>query len=60
MSLIVTNINNYSQLKELNLESVQNGLLDQIKVVYLNQIFPIWVESEMCVFVKTSKFKIDF
>ena len=29
-------------------------MLDQIKVVYLNnQIFPIWVESQVCLFVRT-------
>ena len=40
-------------LKELNLDNVQNNLLDQIKVVYKGQIFPIWVESQVCIFVKT-------
>ena len=39
--------------KELNLESVQNNLLDQIKVVFAGQTFPIWVESDVCVFLKT-------
>ena len=40
-------------LKELNLEAVQNKLLDQIKVVFKGQEFPIWIEDQFCIFVKT-------
>ena len=44
------------QILELNLDYIQNNLLNQIKVVFLNQIFPIWIDSDVCIFVKTISF----
>jgi hypothetical protein len=41
----------------LNLDFVQNELLNQIKVVFRDQIFPIWLESANCIYVKTVDFE---
>ena len=42
--------------KELNLDSVQETLLDQHKVVFRRQIFPIWIDS-VCIYVRTLDFE---
>ena len=52
----------------MNLDFVQNNLLNQIKVVFKNQIFPLWIDSDVYLFVKTGisqniytqKAEIDF
>ena len=43
------------QILELNLESIENTLLDQIRVFFKDQIFPMWVDSDLCIYLKTCK-----
>lgn len=45
------------QILELNLESIENTLLDQIRVFFQDQILPMWVDSDLCIYLKTSKIK---
>ena len=43
------------EILELHAEKVENQLLDQIRVLWPGQIFPLWVEANICVFLKTVK-----
>ena len=41
------------QILELNVNLVQANLLAQLRCVYLGQHFPIWIDRDLTVFVRT-------
>jgi 16S rRNA G966 N2-methylase RsmD len=55
-SIIIQPVSNDDwQILELNIDNIQNNLLNQIKVVFKDQIFPIWIETNVSIFVTVSK-----
>lgn len=48
------------QILELNIDNIQDNLLNQIKVVFKDQIFPIWIESNVSIFVKVCMYILLF
>ena len=43
------------EILELHADSVETQLLDQIRILWPGQVFPLWVETNICIFLKTVK-----
>ncbi|XP_076804693.1 peroxisomal ATPase PEX1-like [Clavelina lepadiformis] len=43
------------EILELHADQVEAQLLDQLRVVWPGQIFPLWVDGAVCIFLKTVK-----
>lgn len=41
------------EILELHAEKVEGSLLDQIRVLWPGQVFPLWVTSGVCIFLRT-------
>ena len=45
--------------QEMHAEFVESNLLNQVRVVWEGQVFPIWIQSNLCIFVKTGTSSVD-
>ncbi|KAI0239260.1 hypothetical protein LSAT2_010005 [Lamellibrachia satsuma] len=46
------------EILELNTSTVENRLLDQVRVVATGQTFPIWIQGSMCIFVRVGQLSV--
>ena len=44
--------------QEMHAGFIESNLLNQVRVVWTGQIFPVWVQKSICIFVKTGKFVV--
>ena len=43
------------EILELHADDVESQMLDQIRVLWPGQIFPLWISGNICIFLKTVK-----
>lgn len=43
------------EILEIHAGEVERKILDQIRIVYPGQTFPIWISENICIFLKTNK-----
>ncbi|XP_071949385.1 peroxisomal ATPase PEX1-like [Antedon mediterranea] len=43
------------EILELNASYVETNLLSQVRVIWPNQVLPVWIGKKICIFIKTSE-----